>query len=349
MAQLKRILSLDGGGIRGILSGTVLEVLEEKLNAAYVTKHGTVPDRPIRLAQYFDMMSGTSTGGILSCLFLCPSEDDPTYPRFSAKEAVNMYFQKGGDIFTPTFLGRLPGVLGSLNGAKFGALSLENTLKDYLKELKLSELLRPCLITTYDIEKRKAVFFTSHDAKNDPAKDFPMWHVARSTSAAPTFFPPAYAESVEKEAFYNVDGGLFANNPTMCAYVEAMKIFRSADGTLFSPQRLMVLSIGTGEVKKPYGFNKAESWGTIGWLKPILDILMSGVSETIDYQMKKLFQSVDCPEQYTRIMPELGEADEEMDNVSEKNLNALRAAGLATAKNYDAVLEKIAADLIENA
>ena len=91
--RLKRILSLDGGGIRGILVGRILMALETKLNAEYTRRNGTSPARPIRLAQYFDMMAGTSTGGILTCLMLCPSEDDPTYPRFSAEDAVNLYLK----------------------------------------------------------------------------------------------------------------------------------------------------------------------------------------------------------------------------------------------------------------
>ena len=69
--RLKRILSLDGGGIRGILVGRILMALETKLNAEYTRRNGTPPSRPIRLAQYFDMMAGTSTGGILTCLMLC--------------------------------------------------------------------------------------------------------------------------------------------------------------------------------------------------------------------------------------------------------------------------------------
>ena len=142
--KLKRILSLDGGGIRGVLTGKVLESLEGKLNDAYTQKHGAPREKPLRLGEYFDMMAGTSTGGILTCILLCPSDDDPNYPKFSAKEAVDIYLKNGATIFKPTFYGRLPGFLEGLGGSKFGDLSMQDLLKSYLKEIKLSQMIKPC-------------------------------------------------------------------------------------------------------------------------------------------------------------------------------------------------------------
>lgn len=346
--QLRRILSLDGGGIRGILTGQILIALEEKLNKKYYEIHQKQAEKPIRLGQYFDFVAGTSTGGILTCILLYRDDNDPTYPKFSAKEAVNLYIKYGAEIFQPTFYGRLPGFLSGVGGSKFTGDRIEAILKEYLGNRPLSEMLKPCLITSYDIQQRRAVFFTSHDAKEKDNADFPMWQVARSTSAAPTYFPPAKAVARDDLEFHTIDGGLFANNPSMCAVIEAMKVFRDEENNLSRLDNLFILSIGTGEIRKKYNYAEALKWGILRWIMPIIDIMMTGVSETVDYQLKKLYKTLDRPEQYFRIMPELGDANPELDNVSAQNIEALRQAGIQCAYQNDAVLDKISEILIRN-
>ncbi len=346
--KLKRILSLDGGGIRGILTSKVLEALEEKINEEYAEKHGAPREKPIRLGEYFDMVAGTSTGGILACILLCPSEEDPTYPRFSASEAVGLYMNNGKDIFKPTWYGRLPGFLEGIGGSKFGDMSIADVLKSYLKETRLSQMMKPCLITSYDIQERQAVFFTSHDALKKESKDFPLWQVCRSTSAAPTYFPPATARAGDDFLHHTIDGGLFANNPSMCAFIEALKIFRDDSHRLIGADRLMIVSIGTGEIKTKYLFADARKWGVLRWVKPIIDIMMTAVSETVDYQLMKLYKTIDCTDQYYRIMPELGDANPALDDISPKNLENLRQAGIKTANMHEDKLTKIAKMLVDN-
>lgn len=85
-----RILSIDGGGIRGILPGQILVSLEEKLKSK---SHNT----SARIADYFDLVAGTSTGAILSAAYVCPNEEGR--PKYSAKEAVNFYLEDGDEIF----------------------------------------------------------------------------------------------------------------------------------------------------------------------------------------------------------------------------------------------------------
>ena len=347
-AKLHRVLSLDGGGIRGIMTGQVLVTLEEKLNKKYFEVHGKQAPKPIRLGQYFDIVAGTSTGGILTCLLLCRDDEDPEYPRFSAKDAVQIYIKHGRDIFKPTFSGKMPGFLSGLSGSKFGSTQLENILKQFMGNRRMSELLKPCLITSYDIQERKAVFFTSHDAQCKDNADFPIWQVARSTSAAPTYFPPAKAVAKDELEFHTIDGGLFANNPTMCAVVEAMKIFRDEKNKLSRLDDLFILSIGTGEIRKKYSYSDAIKWGLLRWISPIIDIMMTAVSETVDYQLKKLYKALELEKQYYRIMPELCDANPEMDDVSDKNIEALRQAGIKAAYNHEEELDKIAEILIKN-
>ncbi|HEY0456787.1 MAG TPA: patatin-like phospholipase family protein, partial [Verrucomicrobiae bacterium] len=150
-----RILSIDGGGIRGIIPGQVLVSLEAKLQQL-------TNDPNKRIADVFDLIAGTSTGGILTCLYLCPDENKR--PKFSATDAVNLYLQNGDDIFDVSIFKQITS-LGGIADEKYSAVPLERILAKYLAELKLSELLKPCLVTSYDINRRQAKFFNSADVK----------------------------------------------------------------------------------------------------------------------------------------------------------------------------------------
>src|SRR5882724_3657300 len=131
------ILSIDGGGIRGIIPGQVLVALEQQLQQLS-------GDPNKRLADVFDMIAGTSTGGILACLYLSP---DPAIrrPKFSAAEAVDLYLQNGDDIFDVSVFKSILSV-GGLADEKYSAAPLENVLQKYFGDLQLSQFLRPCLI-----------------------------------------------------------------------------------------------------------------------------------------------------------------------------------------------------------
>ena len=331
------ILSIDGGGIRGIIPGQVLVALETKLQE--LSKKDT------RIADVFDLVAGTSTGGILTCLYLCPDQNTGR-PRFSAADAVDLYLQHGDNIFDVSVFKAIES-LGGIADEKYSATALEKVLSEYLGDLKLSQLLKPCLITAYDITRRQAKFFNQADvAEEGPARDFYLRDVARATSAAPTYFEPANIAALDRKIYPLIDGGVFANNPTMCACVEAFGM----NPQLTVPD-LKVLSLGTGEADKPYHYAEAKNWGKIGWVVPVLDIMMSGVSETVDYQLQLLFKSARCAPNYLRVQLDLQEfvdVDGAMDNASEENMRALADAGQTLAKNKDAELTAFAKLLLFN-
>lgn len=351
--RLFRILSLDGGGIRGLLSAHILAALEKKINDKWSEKNGgKAPEKPLRLADFFDIVAGTSTGGILACALLTPDQGDSTRPQYSAIDAIDIYRKNGKSIFSKTVAGRVP-VLPAFRWAKYTGENIQTVLAEKFGETRLSELLRPCLITSYDIEKRRAIFFTSHDAKKKGEMyDYLLRDVARCTSAAPTYFPPSQVESLGGLTSNAIDGGLFANNPTMCAVIEAMKLFGShkegEEPELINPSQMFILSIGTGAIKKPYFYQKAENWGLISWVSPIIDIMMSAVSETVDYQLRKLYAAIGKQDQYIRIMPQLFTASDEMDDVSDKNVEALNQAGIQNAYDWESELDRIAEILVED-
>ena len=313
-----RILSIDGGGIRGIIPGQILVRIEELLGK--------------RIAEHFDMIAGTSTGGILTCAFLFPNNQNRTKPKFTAQEVVDLYFKWGGEIFDIPFFHKIR-TAGGLFDEKFPADGLEEALISYFEDKRLSELLKPTLITAYDIKNRKAVFFTQHDAKKDPSKDFLVRDVARATSAAPTYFECARIQSLgnTRPYFPLIDGGVFANNPSLCAYAEARTIFPKPDKPDGKATAIdfAILSIGTGFAKKRYHFNDAKNWGMAEWIKPIIDIMMAGVSETVHYQLDQIFKSVNVPShQYLRIDGQMPKSvDSDMDNADQENLEALKDFG----------------------
>ncbi|HVA98307.1 MAG TPA: patatin-like phospholipase family protein [Bacteroidia bacterium] len=331
MSKYTRILSIDGGGIRGILPGQILVALEKKIQEK-------AQNPSARLADYFDFIAGTSTGGILTCIYLCP--DDNNRPLFSAENAVNLYLQSGSGIFKSN-LGKKIESFGGLRDEKYPAKTLEKLLLTYLRDIKLSQLLRPCIITSYDIFNRNTHFFTQHDAKAKPGYDYFLRDVARATSAAPTYFEPALIKSMSEVSYPLIDGGVFANNPALCAYAEVRQVFKNENTKKgITAKDMFMLSIGTGQVRKPYKYSKAKGWGSIGWVEPVLDIMMSGASDTVDFQLMQLFDAANVSENYIRIVPEFGMASSDMDDVKPENLIALKEAGTAASEKNDDVLNK---------
>jgi uncharacterized protein len=321
-----RILSIDGGGIRGLIPAQVLTVLETKLQKA--SKN---PDA--RIADYFDLVSGTSTGGILTCIYLCPDQATGR-PRFNATDAVKLYLDNAAEIFDITLWQKIRSANGILDEL-YPATGLEHLLKEKLDEIKLSDLVKPCLIPAYDIEKRAAHFFTQDDAKQYEYRNYILRSVARATSAAPTYFECAKIDSLSGVTYSLVDGGVFANNPTLCAYAEARKM-----GSKPTAKQMVILSLGTGDVKTPYTHDQVKNWGGLQWVQPIIDILMSGTVEVVDYQLRQMFMAVKAPQQYLRIQPPLPVANSDLGNSDPANLHALVQVGEKAAEQNDAALDK---------
>ncbi len=315
MAKKKIILSIDGGGIRGIVPGQILTHIERLLKEIY-------DDPTYKIADHFDMIAGTSTGGILACAYLLSEFERPKY---TAKEVVEIFFERGDDIFSTPLFHKIR-TAGGLLDEKYPAAGLEETLLDYFGDSKLSDLLKPCLITAYDIKRRKAHFFTQHDAK-DPDHNFYIRDVARATSAAPTFFEISKIKSDANKYYPLVDGGIFANNPALCAYAEMRSKFSTKEIKVQAADMLF-LSIGTGFAKTSYSYDDAKNWGLAGWTKPVLDMMMSGVSDTVDYQLAQIFDAAGVANQYLRINGELPlDIDPNLDCTEQDNLKALKKFG----------------------
>jgi len=340
------ILAIDGGGIRGIIPGQVLLTLEEKLAAQVDARpelRELYKDRPVRLADFFDFFAGTSTGGILTCIYLCPDQQHPAQARFSAREAVDLYVEHGDEIFDIPLWKKIQSVSGLLD-EKYDATELEKALRRYLNETRLSELLRPCLVTSYDIRKRRTHFFNQKDARElGDAYDFLLRDVCRATSAAPTYFEAAQIESLNGIAYPLIDGGIFANNPALCAYSEVRNMHPE-----LTAEKMMIISLGTGSENRPYTYKEAKNWGAAEWVRPVIDIMMSGAAEVTNYHLVKMYEAVRRPHQYLRIQPtDLGDATADMDDARPQNIRALVQVGKETARNCNDQLDQLARILVE--
>lgn len=327
-----KILSIDGGGIRGIIPGQILVSLEKKIQ----DKTG---NSGARLGEYFDMVAGTSTGAILSAAYVCP--DDDNKPKFSAQEAVNFYLEEGDEIFDVGFW-RSIGSIGGLNDEKYSAKELERVLENTFGNTKLSELLKPTCFVSYDVRQRKPIIFNKSSAGLSK-DDFLVRDILRGGSAAPTYFEAArvYSESPNRKKYVLVDGGMVANDPTLCAYSEARKSGVSGIEDMF------ILSLGTGKELKSYSYSEVKDWGPLGWAKPSIDIALEGGPQMTEYHMHQISSTVSEPE-FHRIQPSLCGAEPDLDNASRENIAALERAGIINSETHDSTLEYVADFLIRD-
>ena len=316
--SLYKILSIDGGGIRGIIPGTIMVEAEKAFG--------------IKISDYFDMIAGTSTGGILACAYLIPDPDNPGKPQFSANEVVDLYFERGDEIFDLPFFHKVK-TLGGITDEKYPDEGIEDALQDYFGELWLKDLLKPTVITSYDIKNRKGHFFRQHRAGNADF-NFKVKEVCRATSAAPTYFECTQVTSESGTVYPLIDGGVFVNNPAMCAYSEA----RSHEG--ISAKDMKILSLSTGGSKKRYYYSKAKDYGMAQWVQPVIDIMMSGGADVAHFHLQQIFGTVENGEdQYLRIDEKLPKGmNPEMDCATPENMEALQKFGKQLFKNNQTAL-----------
>lgn len=163
-----------------------------------------------------------------------------------------------------------------------------------------------------------------------------MWQAARATSAAPTYFEPAKLTFKNgKDYLALVDGGVYANNPAMCGYVEARKLWPAE-------KDVVVVSLGTGELTRSIPYDKAKNWGLAKWAQPLLGVVFDGVSDAVDYQLQDLCSDEDTRvSQYHRYQVVLTEGNDDMDDASRTNIRVLKLLAENLVDRRDADLEQL--------
>lgn len=308
-----RILSIDGGGIRGIIPAMVLARIEKLTN------------RPI--AKLFDLIAGTSTGGILALGLTIPKS--PGKALYTAEQLVELFEREGPRIFSRSLLRTLI-TSDSLVWKKYSSSGIEKVLHEYFGEAMLSDAATDLLIPSYEILRSFPFFFRSANARLRRDYNFLARDIARATSAAPSYFEPKRIPTGTDSEFYTlIDGGVFANNPAACALVEAQC-------TLPRPAERMVVSLGTGALTQRLPLWPARNWGCLMWAKPVLNAMFDGVSSTVDFQLRQLM-----PSGYYRFQTALDNTNHWLDNTSPSNLAALKALAAHMIEEKSAELDKL--------
>ena len=310
-----KVLCVDGGGIRGIIPASILVQLADRIG------------RPLH--QVFDLIAGTSTGGIIALgIGSAANNGQP----FSPNELLEFYFDNGPAIFATTWYTPI----SKWFRPKYSPLTLEHVLKTYFKDAQLKDALTPLLISSYDLHSQLPFFFKSHKISNDPKYNWKLAEVARATSAAPTFFPPIKLSRDGKE-YTLVDGGVYVNNPAMAAYAEARRLYPEAN-------HFVIVAVGTGDRYDRLSYQRARRWGLLGWAKQIVPVMMDSVSEAVDYELNWIAQP-NSGSKYHRLQPKLTGVSNEMDDVSPDNMKGLRALAENYIQENSAVLNEICREL----
>ena len=302
----RRVLSIDGGGIRGIIPAMVVAHIERKMG------------RPAH--ELFDLMVGTSTGGILALGLSRPGASRPA--QFSARWVVKLYEEQGANIFEYSLWRKLRTVGGILDEA-YSHEVLEGILGKYFAGATLGDCKTPTMVTSYDIQNRRTVFLKSWYADHQLVR---CCDAARATSAAPTYFEPKPLDTGDVASVL-IDGGIFMNSPSVSAYAEARK--------LFPDEPIAVLSLGTGELTRPIAFGEARTWGSALWVMSLLDCMFDGVSKAADHQMR-LFLG----ERYYRLQTSLDTASDDMDDASKENIGNLKKTARELIRNNEPALDQ---------
>lgn len=323
-----RILSLDGGGIRGVVAARMLETIERQL---------AQPIHP-----YFDLITGTSTGAILAA---------GLFRGRTASQLLDLYMTQGHRIFpysqwwNPQRLGLI--FQYGLSAPKF---SDEGLIRVIQAEIGLESLVTApisvsrtglatrLMITSYDTVTRAPVLFKSWRHEEWYAS-VPLWEACVCSASAPTYFP-AHQLLVNSEEglkeFSMIDGGVGANNPTACAVAEAIRLMRS--GQIAGQQagasldrivdEISVLSLGTGDLTQSLPWREVRGWGALQWAPRIVDVIMDAPADIHRYIAEQIVTKAETEQtqSYLRLQPALDQKFGAIDNADPAYLMELLAA-----------------------
>lgn len=324
MQKLHKILAIDGGGIRGIIPAIILAEIERRSGQPIVS--------------LFDLIAGSSTGAILAVGLTVP--DEQGNPRFTAEDMARLYEIEGATIFSRS-MWRAMQSLNNITTVKYPPEGIDTVLDYCFGDLNLSDSLGNVLIPSYEIQLRQPWFFRSRKARNATQCDFKMRDVVRSSTAAPTYFEPAQVFHPEAESYFAlIDGAMQANNPALCAYVEA----RDKNPSISD---FLILSLGTGDLREPIDFEESRSWGLAGWSQHIMDVVFDAMSSTVDYQLRRLLPACrDGHQHYYRFQTFLDGASDDLDNITEKNIVRLKELSNDMIEANDEELDRIVDTLL---
>lgn len=317
------VLSIDGGGIRGLIAASVLQELETILRQNGVNTP---------LGNLFDLIAGSSTGAIVGLGLAMPSRSGISFLQgqkptddeadMNMTRVCEIYRRLGSTIFPPDRFFSLRTVRQAF-AEKYNAQPFERLLHAVFGDATLQDCRTNVLVTSYDTVRRSPHIFKFRRDRPQGDPNFYLRDVARATAAAPTFFKPALIRNIAHnptdptQEYCLIDGAIYANNPAMAAYIEARKIFPKA-------KRFTILSLGSGKLHGAYEYSDIQSWGYMDWVSPMRNVPLFTITNDAqtsmaDYQLSKL-----PGVEYYRINLELSDGiSEDMDNSSSENIAAI--------------------------
>ncbi len=263
-----RVLAIDGGGIRGIVTTILLQRI--------VSTPG--------LENFFDatdLMAGTSSGGLIALGIA---------HQVNLAELRDLFVSSGPKIFDDSWLDDLVD-LGKLRGADYSITPLRRDLMRLFGSATLGQLKKRVLIPSFDLDNedphrrtwKPKLFHNFTGRDND--RSAPVYKVGLYTSAAPTYFP-----SVDGY----IDGGVYAGNPSMCALAQTQdRRYRPTP----SLDKITLFSMGTG-TSLQFIKGRSHDWGYVQWVKPLLNLMLDGPAGIADYQCQQILD-----DRYHRLAP----------------------------------------------
>ncbi|TXE07904.1 patatin [Gelidibacter salicanalis] len=281
--KIFKILSIDGGGIKGLYSARILDKFEKKFNC--------------KVSDHFDMICGTSTGGLIALALSS---------KISAKDICQFYEAKGEIIFPKHKEIKIP-FIGKINkgfwkqiafGGKYSNEGLKKSLEEIFGEREIGDSNNLLCIPSYSITEAKPKVFKYDHKQGDLSRDnkAKMLDIALATSAAPTYFPMAEIPLYNNEQF--VDGGVWANNPTLVGLLEALNCF-VGKGKAYDKISILSLSSLSITGGKPTGLKNERSFKD--WGADLFETSMNGQAFFSDFFMTKVKEIADVEIDYLRI------------------------------------------------
>ncbi len=253
MADTFRILAIDGGGARGIYPAHILSRIQQEYNVDY--------------AKDFDIIAGTSTGSIIAAALAC---------GIPIERVCDLYINKSKEIFRPGLLGMIPALT-----PKYPLKSLETVLKSEFQDLRMKDAKTNLIIPATDVVNGR-VFVHKKPYSPEFVRDGETFvrDAVLSSCAAPVYFRPAKITNNKNEPYLLADGGLWANNPSLVAFIEAINPKRLN----ISPADIRILSIGTGSGKTAYAMN-GTYWGAANWGVGLVKMILGLQSQSAHNMM----------------------------------------------------------------
>ncbi len=325
--DLVRVLVLDGGGIRGLITLEILAALEEKTGR--------------RAGDLFDVIAGSSTGGIIATLLTLPGDDGR--PCYSASDLVGIYRDFGANVFRSSLAYKIF-TLDGFVGPRFPRLGLRGLLLDKIGFVHMADLTKPIWFPSYSDTNREPFFFRSREIPSAEISGSDEYLVADAIIAAttvPGIFMPAEIKTTDGgDLGLILDGTIYAPNPVMSAILGV--------GHIYPGKSIYLVSLGTGGAGSSFGVKEASGWGMAQWLPRVLETMAhaQAVFENDFARLDNLPNGRPLCAQYHRIDKPYIAGWSSWFDISRKNMDALAAFGATLAHEDDAQIAKIARDLL---